>query len=427
MAGKQLKSLREKLGLSQQELAGPEITRNLISMIENEKTPLTPRTAELLTRQINDRFKGRQSFVQLTAEDLTDPARYQARQEIHALLDTIAEYRREPHFTLGTYLSRLAGVFSQWDLPTEKTDAYSLAASCFEETGRNQEAHLYYSRAYENAARTEDCSRLAQVTLCLTRTALKLGHTYSAILAADALRSYEGRIDDRLLLEVFLDQAAAYMTEADYDNALGSLIFSEHLIPEDAPHWSARVLTLKLDCYISKGMYGIASRIFSALEPLLADLEGAHRESLRITLTCLQGRMSPGGLDPLLLQELWQRFAQAPSALPRYETLFLQLMEAAASALDLDLFQEISWRALTDIPPQMHPMLSRSCLTLMLRVWRSSPKAGFAPHWRYMLRSEPLRAIPGYGDLVLGYLAFMDEAGLQDLMRECLSLQRSNA
>lgn len=424
MDGKHLKDLRRQLNLSQAELAGPEVTRNLISMIENGRTPLTLKTADLLAQQINRQLSARREFIPMTAEDLAEPGRYQVRREIRSLLETIDEYRQEPHFTLSTYLARLASLFSQWDLPQEKTEAYSLVARCFEADGRNQEAHLYFSRAYENAARCAEPARLAEVTLNLTRTALKLGHGYSAILAADALRSYEGRIPDQLLLEVFLNQAAAYMTEGDYDSALGSLIFSEHLLAGEAAVWNTRVLTLKLDCYISKGMFGIATRIFSALEQQAPDLVGHEAEALSIVLACLRSRMNPGSIGSFDFSEHWRRFSAAPAAYPHPELLFLHLMEASLREAPA-LFGEIAWRALTDIPPQMHPTPCRNVISLILRTWEEHAEMDLNLHWRLLLKRSELRAVPGFEGLLLGFLSHLAAADRSELLQEGLRLWRT--
>ncbi len=51
--GKRLKKIRKALGLKQFEITGGLITRNLISIIENEKASLTDNVADILCVNIN--------------------------------------------------------------------------------------------------------------------------------------------------------------------------------------------------------------------------------------------------------------------------------------------------------------------------------------------------------------------------------------
>ena len=421
MSGTNLKELRKHLGLSQLELAGPNMTRNLLSMIENGHIPLTPRTAEALSQRINLLFSDKPGFEGVTADDLVLPGRYQARMEIRNLLNTIAEFRFDNHFNMDHYLTRISSLFSEWDLPREKTLAYRIIASFFEDSGKNQEAQLYYSRAYENASRSEDPSELAETALCLSRTALKLEHYQSAIQSAEALRSYEGRIPDLLLLEVFLNQAVAYMAAWDYEHALGSLIFCEHLVPSDPPQWLNQLLTLKIQCYISKGMFGIANRMLLSLEKQLEQSTLENTDALRITLTCLRGKIEPASLSSQDLNAYWDVFSQAPSSYPHFEELFLRLMDSALLADAPELFEKISWRAVTDISPRTNPVSAKNVMALILKAWRQSPTLDLMPHWRYFLGNSDHFSSPGYTSLILRFIAFFEETERHNATTEALN------
>lgn len=420
MSGKHLKDLRVRLGLSQLDLAGPVMTRNLLSMIENERTPLTHKTAQLLADRINNLFSGKPDFEPVTWEDLSVPGRYQARMEIRSLLDTISEFRYDSHFNMDIYLTRISSVFSLWDLPEEKTRAYLLVANYFEGAGKNQEAHLYYSRAYENAARSDNPSPLAQTALSLSRTALKLEHYQSAILSAEALRSYEGKIPDLLLLEVFMNQALAYMAAADYEKALSSLIFCEHLVPNDPPRWQNQLLSMKIDCYISKGMLGIAARIMTSLEKQLPGNTSTDDAALKLTITCLRSRMDPLAVSAEQLIPLWDEFGTAPGSYPHFEELFLKLMESALQAEAPELFEKIAWRAVTDISPTTHPVAFRNAMELILKAWSTYPALDMTPHWRYFLSNENSRTAPSYAGLILSFLGFFESTGRHGLTQGAL-------
>lgn len=52
-AGEKIKRLRTDLGLKQEDISNDEITRSLISMIENNKRNLTIRSAKIISRELN--------------------------------------------------------------------------------------------------------------------------------------------------------------------------------------------------------------------------------------------------------------------------------------------------------------------------------------------------------------------------------------
>ena len=51
--GQKIRKIRSELKIYQKEITGGEITRELVSIIENDKSALTPAVAQIITDNIN--------------------------------------------------------------------------------------------------------------------------------------------------------------------------------------------------------------------------------------------------------------------------------------------------------------------------------------------------------------------------------------
>ena len=51
--GEKIRKLRSEFGLNQWDIVNSEVSRNFISMIENDKSALTPRVAEIIISMLD--------------------------------------------------------------------------------------------------------------------------------------------------------------------------------------------------------------------------------------------------------------------------------------------------------------------------------------------------------------------------------------
>lgn len=68
--------------MRQEELAGGEITRNLISIIENNKANLTPSTAKILVNNFNNYCLGKGIDIEVTEDYLLEDVVSQAKKVV---------------------------------------------------------------------------------------------------------------------------------------------------------------------------------------------------------------------------------------------------------------------------------------------------------------------------------------------------------
>lgn len=78
--GQNLKRIRKELELKQYSITGGKITRNLISLIENDKTPLYEDNAKIIAENMNSNAMEKNMNIYIEPEDILDPKRYDAKK-----------------------------------------------------------------------------------------------------------------------------------------------------------------------------------------------------------------------------------------------------------------------------------------------------------------------------------------------------------
>ena len=78
--GKKIRKIRKSFKINQEDITGGEITRNLISIIENDKANLTSKVAIILSENINRVCKEKGIDFSVTSEYLLEDVESQAKK-----------------------------------------------------------------------------------------------------------------------------------------------------------------------------------------------------------------------------------------------------------------------------------------------------------------------------------------------------------
>ena len=88
-----LKNLRKRFGLKQHEITDGQITRNLISMIENGKARLTPENGIKIVEKINKVLHSRSIEIDVSPEEILETVEDQIEK---ISVDYLEQFNREP-------------------------------------------------------------------------------------------------------------------------------------------------------------------------------------------------------------------------------------------------------------------------------------------------------------------------------------------
>lgn len=150
--GENLKRIRKDLGLRQHEVAGEDITRNLISLIENNKAVLYDTAANIMAKNINKKMSEKGLNIYIKPEDLLNPERYDARKKAdeyileleNALINNSFSYDIED-------LNELEAFLNKWDLVDKKVRIYELLGDIFYISNNKSKEYYYYFKALESS------------------------------------------------------------------------------------------------------------------------------------------------------------------------------------------------------------------------------------------------------------------------------------
>lgn len=156
-----VKQIRLNLGLNQEELSGGERTRNLVSVIENNKANLTETTAKIITNNINNICKLRNLDFSVTPEYLLETTTEQAKKIADEYINYIKSL--EPGTILNDDILCEIDIFSKtYDTEDKKPLLYIEIGLHFKNYKQFSKATEYFLKAYES------CSDLSLTTRCLT-------------------------------------------------------------------------------------------------------------------------------------------------------------------------------------------------------------------------------------------------------------------
>lgn len=217
-SGEKIKKIRTELNIKQEEITGGEITRNLISILENNKANLTEHVAGILADSINKLCRERVVDFEVTKEYLLEDVISQAKK----IADDYIEYIRTLPSSELTFidekLKEIDVFLKSYNTQEKKSILYRAIAKRFIEIKLYSRAMDYYLRAYESS--------------------ININSTTNSLIGISACCSYLSKYDEAinyysLLLDLNKDVQPTYLARfgialcnyklKKFDNALSSL------------------------------------------------------------------------------------------------------------------------------------------------------------------------------------------------------------
>lgn len=254
--GENLKKIRKELKLRQHEITGGQITRNLISLIENNKTPLNKKTARLLCDNINELSKERNMGASLILEDLMVPSRFDAKKKANSYIKKLLNYINNKDFDIDqNYLNEIEEFLQEWAIPEKSVDIYMLIGDLYLLKEDRVAECIYLTKALENyfiKPMKEDIYVL--ITKLIDNYVSRKKYNEAIRLSKLDLIDYDS-MPNYYISRLYYNLAFALQKLEKYDNALESISISkEHLNRNKDSNMLRKVLLLEGDCLNKKGL-----------------------------------------------------------------------------------------------------------------------------------------------------------------------------
>lgn len=272
--GKNLKLLRKRLGLKQYEITGGEITRNLISLIENDKTPLHEGTARLISENINKISEERNMDIYIYPEDLLNPMRLTAKRAADEYIIEIKTYLEDNEKEIDKGLLEEMEMFlKKWNLPDKKAKAYELLGDIYKEKKCHEKVYMYYTKSLENYFLKPYKKDIHKLILKLVSVCIHTRRYDEAINLSNLALTYADNMNEEELASVHFNKALVYTYIKHYDKALIELKNTEESTNEGDTERIIDILILRANTYSLRGINDKALEIYKKVSEMLLDSE----------------------------------------------------------------------------------------------------------------------------------------------------------
>lgn len=149
--GEKIKSIRNKFNINQEDITGGEITRNLISIIENNKANLTESVAKILATSINKVCSERHMDFSVTAEYLLEDVISQAKKIADEYIAYIDSLNISVINSSNDTLNEIDLFLKKYNVEEKKSILYIKIATKFKANKNYQKALDYFLKAFESS------------------------------------------------------------------------------------------------------------------------------------------------------------------------------------------------------------------------------------------------------------------------------------
>lgn len=153
--GEKIKSVRKTLDLKQEDITCGEVTRNLVSIIENNKANLTESVAKIIEENINRICKERNIEFTITKEYLLEDIVSQAKKVANEYIEYIRNLSKEEINKIDDTLSEIDIFLKKYDTEEKRGELYFEIAIKFRGNKQYNKAIDYLLKAYESSKSIE--------------------------------------------------------------------------------------------------------------------------------------------------------------------------------------------------------------------------------------------------------------------------------
>jgi len=268
--GDKIKKLRIDVGLNQEDLTNDEITRSLISMIENNKRSLTYKTAQVIAASLNQYYHnlGRE----ITADYLLETDEAQAQRLVKEMLKDMQGILKNPvpgnEVAVEQSFQRLIQFSKDWGLDSVIAELLEIRGNYYFDTYQYSDAlkdllaaQEYYLQQgnYEKAAYVYNVIGMTHYHLMLFDQALLYYE-----MAEKTVRGYASEHREKLLMYVTYNRILSYRRLHQYDLALKEIYTFKNLNYHD-PGYYYEVLLVEANTYRDLHNYEKADKIYQRL------------------------------------------------------------------------------------------------------------------------------------------------------------------
>ena len=164
-SGEKIKRLRLEIGLKQNELTDNQITRSLISMIENGKRNLSEDSAIIIAKKLSFFYKnlGKQISAEFLLESEQQQASKYILQQLNYLSAIVNDYLNYDPQYIEEFFVSLFDLASKWSLLDEYSEVMILRGNLHQKYFKYREALLDYFESLEHYISVKNYDKISRI------------------------------------------------------------------------------------------------------------------------------------------------------------------------------------------------------------------------------------------------------------------------
>ncbi|MBU5436963.1 helix-turn-helix transcriptional regulator [Tissierella sp. MSJ-40] len=262
--GENLKRIRQELDLKQYEITGGEVTRNLISIIENNKTPLTENNAKLICRNINKIMEDKGLDIIIDPEDIFNPDRYEAKKQADLYIEELDKLLSTKNYSIETeYVSEIELFLNKWNLTDKKIRIYEILGDIYKDLRDYTKGYHYYIKGWECVFNYPDRKLNYRLMKKLIANCIIIGKYREAINLFDYVLVNRKNIPDKDMVVFHYNNALAYEYLNLIDESLEQITESLRYIEKSNYRDLGKILILEGNCYFEIENYDEALKSYN--------------------------------------------------------------------------------------------------------------------------------------------------------------------
>ena len=270
--GQNLKRIRKELELKQYSITGGKITRNLISLIENDKTPLYEDNAKIIAENMNSNAMEKNMNIYIEPEDILDPKRYDAKKDADVYIEGLRKRLDDNHLEIRPEeLQKVELFLNNWNLSDKKIIIYELWADMYYKARDFENEHMYLTKAWEYSFMYPKRKGNYRIISNLISNCINSGKYEEAIRLGNLGLLSQKNLTDNDKKVFHYNNALAYSYLNKFDDGLRELAIAKKYNLNANDKLERKILVSEGFCYVKKGEYGKALNAYNLALKMLND------------------------------------------------------------------------------------------------------------------------------------------------------------
>ncbi len=268
--GEKIRQLRMGIGLKQGDISNEEITRSLISMIENNKRNLTFNTAKVIAAALNKYYVnlGKEITPDLLLESEVEQAQRIIRERLNEMQQLLDKPAAGTESQVYQSFQKLIDFAQEWKLDEMVAELYEARGRYHYKTYQYNEALKDFFNAQEYHLKRENYHRVASIYNLIGISLYQLNSPEQAILyyekAYDTIVTHQTSNYDKLKPIVLVNKALSYSKIKRYDMTFNTIkYFKESYKNEDRYYYE--VLLIEANAYLDIQNYQKSKKLYEKL------------------------------------------------------------------------------------------------------------------------------------------------------------------